>query len=245
MNDLDLVRAQLGSAFIFDADGTIVAHNDPPRTAADFKILLSGCAGGNIWHFAAGLDEARRSKIQRMFVTEPPLASFGQHPIHLALYMKVLANDAEPAKVSIGLNWHLPHDIAPPAAAAIVMSGTAEGDALLDSFRQNGVPPELVALGFTNTGEFWPPWCVVFEGSEIAALGFSARLGNAAADLGLVTVPEFRSRGFGSIATAAWAAHPALAHHTLFYSTQLSNLSSQRVTARLGLRFMGTTCRIG
>jgi RimJ/RimL family protein N-acetyltransferase len=107
------------------------------------------------------------------------------------------------------------------------------------------MPASLVALGFPDTGEFWPPWAAVFDGDEIAALGFAARLGARGADLGLVTVPAFRGRGYGAAATAAWAAHPALANRTLFYSTTLTNLSSQRVVARLGLRFIGTTCRIG
>lgn len=245
MSDLDLVRAQLRSAFIVDADGHIVAHNDPPRTAVDFKILLSGCKEGNVELFAAGLDRTRRVEVERFFATEPPLAQFAQHPIHLAHYAKILAGGEAPPKIAIGLNWHLRRGIGVPIEAPVVMSGTAAGDALMARFQNAGVPPALVALGFTDTDEFWAPWCAVFEGNEIAALGFSARLGDAAADLGLVTVPGFRGRGFGAIATAAWAAHPALACHTLFYSTQLTNLSSQRVVARLGLRFIGTTCRIG
>lgn len=244
MSDIDLVRAQLGSAFIFDASGNIVGHNDPPRTAIDFKILLSGCADGNVNLFAAGMDSERHTAVERLFADEPPLAQFAQHPVHLAQYAKILADGEAPPRISIGLNWHLPRDIRPLRTEPVIMSGTPEGDALTARFRDEGVSPALVAMGFTDTGEFWPPWCAVFEGDEITALGFSARLGDAAADLGLVTVPEFRGRGFGAIATAAWAAHPALARHTLFYSTQLTNLSSQRVVARLGLRFIGTTCRV-
>jgi hypothetical protein len=245
MNDLDLTRTQLGSAFIFDAAGDIVAHNDPGRTAVDFQILLSGCGNGNVGFFAVGLDDARRGEIARLFALEPPLAAFGQHPVHLATYANILSGSSDAPKVGIGLNWLLPHNVRPPAVAPIVMSGTAQGDALLERFRRDGVPPALAALGFTDIKEFWPPWCAIFAGDEIAALGFSARLGDSAADLGLVTVPDFRGRGLGASAAAAWSAHPALAQRTLFYSTQLTNLSSQRVTARLGLRFIGTTCRIG
>jgi hypothetical protein len=242
MTDLALVRTQLASAFVFYAEGHIVAHNDPSRTPADFKILLSGCTEGNIGLLAADLDDARRKEITHLFASEPPLVGFAQHPVHLAAYTKILGG---PAKISIGLNWHLPHDIRAPVAVRMVRSGTEEGDALMRRFRDEGTPPPLVELGFTNEDEFWLPWCAVFDGDGIAALSFAARLGEQGADLGLVTVPTFRGRGFGAAATAAWAAHPALARHTLFYSTTLSNLSSQRVVARLRLRFIGTTCRIG
>jgi predicted GNAT family acetyltransferase len=54
-----------------------------------------------------------------------------------------------------------------------------------------------------------------------------------------VTVPEFRARGFAAAAPAAWSRLPSLAGRALFYSTQTTNLSSQRVTARLGLRLIG------
>jgi hypothetical protein len=243
MNDLDLVRAQLATAFVFDTEGHIVAHNDPPRTPADFKLLLSGCADGNVECFTAGLDNVQRHAIAALFDAEPPLAGFAQHPVHLAAYAKILGTDAP--KIAIGLNWHLPHDVRSPVTARIVMSGTAEGEALLARFQREGMPASLVALGFPDTDEFWPPWVAVFDGDDVAALGFAARLGGEGADLGLVTVPAFRGRGYGAAATAAWAAHPALAKHTLFYSTSLTNLSSQRVVARLGLRFIGTTFRIG
>ncbi len=47
-----------------------------------------------------------------------------------------------------------------------------------------------------------------------------------------------------AVATAGWAAHPALANHALIYSTSLANTSSQRVTQRLGLRFIGASLRL-
>src|SRR6201999_1554917 len=105
-------------------------------------------------------------------------------------------------------------------------------------------PPELFAMGFTDIGEFWAPWSAVFCDGEIASLAFAARLGDDAADLGLITVPAFRGRGLGTAATAAWTNHPALPGRTLFYGTDIGNRCSQRVTERLGLRFVGSNCSI-
>jgi hypothetical protein len=55
-----------------------------------------------------------------------------------------------------------------------------------------------------------------------------------------------RRRGgrFAAAATAAWAARPALGDRVRFYSTQASNVSSQRVAQRLGLRLVGTTVSV-
>jgi predicted GNAT family acetyltransferase len=106
------------------------------------------------------------------------------------------------------------------------------------------MPEALVALGFVDVGEFWAPWCVALEGDEIASIAFAARLGPAGAETGVATVPALRGRGFAAAATAGWASLPALDGRTLFYSTSRTNLSSQRVAQRLGLRFIGATFSI-
>jgi hypothetical protein len=59
-------------------------------------------------------------------------------------------------------------------------------------------------------------------------------------DVGVATMRPFRGRGSAAAATAGWAALPAIRGLHSFYSTSWSNVSSQRVTERLGLRFIGT-----
>jgi predicted GNAT family acetyltransferase len=86
---------------------------------------------------------------------------------------------------------------------------------------------------------------VALAGDDIAALAFAARLGERGAEIGVVTLPQFRGRGFAAAATAAWSALPMLQDRALFYSTHRDNLSSQRVIARLGLPFLGVSMRLG
>lgn len=59
------------------------------------------------------------------------------------------------------------------------------------------------------------------------------------AEAGVWTHLAFRGRGNAAAVTAAWASLAAPGHRRLFYSTDATTLSSQRVAARLNLRHMG------
>ena len=98
--------------------------------------------------------------------------------------------------------------------------------------------------GFRQIEDLWPPWCAAMVDGEIASLAFTTRLSAVGAELGLATAKSFRGRGLAAAATAGWTGLPVLHSRALFYSTSRTNLSSQRVVARLGLRFIGTSFRI-
>src|SRR5207302_1577830 len=131
-----------------------------------------------------------------------------------------------------------PHDV------PLVSSGTPAGETLLARLAQDGMPQPLAALGFSSPSEFWPPWCLALQDGEIASIAFAARLSPTAAETGVVTVPKSRGQGLAAAVTAGWAAHPALRGRALFYGTSRANVSSQRVVARLGLRFLGASLSI-
>lgn len=240
MNDLELLRLERAALFVFDANGRIVSQNDPNRLPPP-KMHILGCAQGNICSLRSDVPEDVAGKILELFAEEPPLE--GLPPVHAAQYAASLVDgEAEPIS---GLVWHLPNSIGHTSDVRVFRSGTEQGNALLERFARDGVQTDLFEMGFTNVDEFWTPWCAVFCGDDVASLGFTARLGRNSAEHGLVTVPKHRSRGFGANATAAWASHPELESRILFYSTSVSNLSSRRVTARLGLRPIGRSWRLG
>ena len=68
--------------------------------------------------------------------------------------------------------------------------------------------------------------------------------GQTGAEVGIVTVPALRGRGYATAATAGWASLPALRRRVLFYSALQTNVSSRRVAERLGLRFLGGSLTI-
>src|SRR5690606_28612580 len=119
-----------------------------------------------------------------------------------------------------------------------------EGARLEETLIRDGMQPDLVEMGFRQVSDLWAPWCLALQDGQIASLAFAARLGGGGAELGLATLPAFRGRGLAAAATAGWSALPALAGRTLFYSTAASNLASQRVVAKLGLKFIGPTMSI-
>ena len=102
----------------------------------------------------------------------------------------------------------------------------------------------MLALGFVDGGELWAPWCVALHQDEVASIAFAARLGPSATETGVTTVPAFRGHGFAAAATAGWVSLPSLRGRALFYSTSRTNVSSQRVAQRLGLRFLGASLDI-
>jgi predicted GNAT family acetyltransferase len=106
------------------------------------------------------------------------------------------------------------------------------------------MPESLLALGFVDGGELWAPWCVALHQDEVASIAFAARLGPSATETGVTTVPAFRGHGFAAAATAGWVSLPSLRGRALFYSTSRTNVSSQRVAQRLGLRFLGASLDI-
>jgi hypothetical protein len=77
----------------------------------------------------------------------------------------------------------------------VVRSHSVEGAQLLEQLEANGMPEASAAMGFGDTRDLWPPWCVALEGDAVAAVAFAARLSPLAAEVGVVTAPAFRRRG--------------------------------------------------
>lgn len=126
----------------------------------------------------------------------------------------------------------------------LIGSGTNDGDRFLAGLGQQGMPIEFRAMGFADTSHFWAPWCAAFAGEEFASIAFTSGLSAAAAEAGVNTAPAERGRGMGAAACEGWASHRALQGRRLFYDTDRTNVSSQKVAQRLALRFVGARLSI-
>jgi predicted GNAT family acetyltransferase len=103
------------------------------------------------------------------------------------------------------------------------------------------LPAPLTDIGFSTVGKLWTPWCLALSDGEVASIAETVRIGAAGAEVGVNTVPDRRGRGLAAAATAGWARSPSLEGLTRFYSTSVTNRSSQRVAERLGLHVLGAS----
>ena len=141
------------------------------------------------------------------------------------------AFEASPA----GPVYEQPNAAPVPPGHHLVRSWEDDGRQVNAAWRAGGFPKSLLDLGFIDADDVWQPWVLLMNDGEIAALCQSARLTAEGAEVGVITAPSFRGRGFAGVVTAAWTGCPALADLSLFYSTSATNFASQAVAAKLGL----------
>ncbi len=196
MEDHDLLALEASVLFVMSDSGRVVCENSSDRSAAP-RLSLAGCASLNIVRVRDDVDEKTSQAIESLAATEPALREPESTPVHIDEYVELLAAEAPVEDFGSGLIWTFPERLAYEHSATLVASDTAEGYRLLARLAEEGMPAALVAAGFVDIGEFWAPWCVALDGDEIASIAFAARLGPAAAETGVFTVPAYRGRGFG------------------------------------------------
>lgn len=242
-DDLRLLGIDLASCLVISSPGRFERENDPDRSIGP-RFAFFGCRHGNVFAVRRDVDDLLARDILALAADEPPWSNPAARPSRLTRIVDLLSKKAPVGAIAPGLIYRLPHQTPFEHPARIVRGDTPTGVAFSGRIADRGFPPSLLAMGFTGVGDLWPPWCAALDGEQIAALAFAARLGDEGAEIGIVTAPEFRHRGFAAAATAAWSRLSALAHRALFYSTQTTNRSSRRVAARLGLRQIGSSLRV-
>jgi hypothetical protein len=229
--------------FVMSATGRIERENDPDRSSGP-RVFFAGCPFGNLTRVRYDLSEDVAIRMLDVAAKEPPWRDPDAMPACAEKIVELLSG-GQPAARSMALIYQLPNGLRYEHPAAIVRGDCEEGRQMLARLADRGTPDYMQTAGFKGVGDFWEPWCVALDTTEIAAMAFAARLGVSGAELGVYTFPKYRGRGLAAAVTAAWSSMPSLNQHALFYSTSNSNRSSQRVTARLGLRLIGTSFRVG
>jgi hypothetical protein len=242
-DDLRLLQVDIDTMFVMSASGRIERENDPDRSSGP-RVFFVGCPFGNLSRVRYDVDDAIAMRILEAAAAEPPWRDPDAMPACAEKIVELLS-EGKPAAVSTALIYQLPNGMRYEHPAAIVRGDSDEGRQILARLADRGMPDYMQTAGFKGVGDFWEPWCVALDGTEIASMAFAARLGVSGAELGVYTFPNYRGRGLAAAVTADWSSMPSFNQHALFYSTSKSNRSSQRVTARLGLRLIGTSVRIG
>jgi hypothetical protein len=241
--DIELLEVDARTLFLLSHDERIDRENDPDRSPGP-AFWMAGCGSGNVLRLRTDIADEIAAKIETLAESEPPLAGVESRPQHLDRYLDMLGDGVAPMQATQELIYELPHALACKGGATLIASDSPEGQDLVQALSRRGMPEGLSSLGFRQIEDLWPPWCAAMVDGEIASLAFTTRLSAVGAELGLATAKSFRGRGLAAAATAGWTGLPVLHSRALFYSTSRTNLSSQRVVARLGLRFIGTSFRI-
>mgnify|MGYP000885809242 CR=1 FL=1 len=240
MNDRESLALEADTVFDLTPKGRPL-HGAAPDHVTAPRFRIAGCPAGTVYRIRHDVHEKTARALAQVAGTEPPFPEPWAAPVHLDAYRRLLAIEAPVERIDEGIVWVFPEHLTFEHPARLVASGTPDGDRLLARLAECGMPQPLVAAGFKDVGELWAPWCLALDGDEIAALAFTVGLRPASAEVGVYTLAPYRGRGLAAAATAGWSRLPALRGKTLFYATSRENVSSQRVVARLGLRFLGTS----
>lgn len=241
--DLALLAIDFRTLFVPGSTERILRENDPDRSPGPL-FWLAGSGEGNIAGVRQDVDDGVAAELLALARSEPPFHVPGTLPLHIGRYERLLACDGAPPRRDLELIYELPRHLPVTDGDELLFSGSPEAQAFMAEIARRGMPETLVALKLREPADLWPPWCMLFCDGEPASIAFAARLSGEGAELGLVTVPRFRGRGFASMVTAAWSNHAALAARALFYSAAQDNKASRRVIERLALRPIGTSLRL-
>lgn len=236
MIGINTIHAQ--TSFAHTVSGRISYENSPDRGPAPL-FWFGGGAYGNAVRFRSDVPDSIVRKIEMLIATEAPLTDFESAPRSLSEIQKILSEFAPALKVKKAVAYTFRDAPNYNHSLPVTKYDTSKGEQLLARIDADGMPHDLFDMGFIDRTHFWPPWCIVCDGDSIASIAFTARRSEAGAEVGVVTTPLSRGRGFAAAAVSAWASLPAFSNLPLFYGTDSTNVSSQRVAERLQLARLG------
>jgi len=241
-SELGLLGLHRQTAFTFDDRGRMTCESAPDRSRGR-RFSLAGCREGNLAVIRDDVSDPAARELELLVAQEPPLCLPESVPDHLESYLSVLDAEGSPVAPLFGLLWTFSGPVTYQRGVELVWSGTAQGDELMARF-DHVVPASLASAGFRVPTDLWEPWCVAMEDGQVGSIAETVRKGTRGAEVGVDTAVGLRGHGLGAAATAGWSSHPELEQMSLFYSTARENMSSRRLTERLGLHFLGSTFAI-
>ena len=228
VSDLELLEVEIETLWPMDEHERITTGPDLViASAPSGSTAAVGSAVSN--QLAAELKaRVRQSRSETVSGSPPPVLE------HCRRLLEAELGPVELMPAS-GPSYLIPDSIAFPAAVRLVRSNEPDIAALRDANPGNWEAEEWQDLLDGRLG----PWVMALDHGLVIAICHTPRSGARGAEAGVWTRPGFRGRGHAAAVTAAWAALVRPDGRRLFYSAARTNLSSQRVAARLGLRPLG------
>lgn len=227
--ELDLLEMQIEALFTQDDRGRIVAVNEPEDGPAP-RFFFGRTSEGNRWRVRRDLPEAAARRLEDLAIREPVGGDIRAMPRQLDAMLAVLSEAGEGRVGHVGPAYRFPDDLDAPTGVTRI---TASNARLLRS-----MPAYLADV--ERGLDVYEPRLVVIEDGVAVSICNSARLTDRAAEAGVDTLADYRSRGYASRVVAAWALAIRETSRTPLYSTSWDNLASQAVARTLGLVMYGS-----
>jgi hypothetical protein len=235
-SDTELLEVEIDTLWLRDKRNRLVKECRPNGLAAPHLVIAVSSAG---WTLAldSEVSDALAEELRAMVATEPPSPDPTVPPAVLARGMQLLRDSLGPTVLTSGPSYLVPDGTTFGPTAEILRSGDENTEVLHGQGieRLNWPAEEWSQLLDGSLG----PWAMAMIGDQVVSICHSARLTEHGAEAGVWTDTDFRGHGHAAAVTAAWAALLASSGRHLFYSTSTTNVSSQRVAARLHLRPIG------
>jgi RimJ/RimL family protein N-acetyltransferase len=233
--DLELLEIEIETLWATDHRGRLV-HTRKAIVRVAPHLVIGVSNDGQIAAIGHEVPDGLAVELQGA-VAGAPLSPPTTPPASITHCEHLLKNAVGPVVLSSGPGYVIPRNAAFESAAVILHSDDGNAESLRDQIpkRPNWSAEEWNLL----LDGFFGPWAVATIGGKVIAICHTARLADRGAEAGVWTDPDFRGQGHAAAVTAAWASLLAPSGRHLFYSTSATNLSSQRVAARLNLHSIG------
>jgi GNAT superfamily N-acetyltransferase len=217
------LRLRARTLFKLDRRGRMLACNDEEGGSAP-RFFLSRTSAGNVWLCRADLERDLVDAVAAFCQREPTPRLDSPLPTHHTEYLRLLAAYAPIASVGGGPAYCFDLGRAPAAAAPGVAIHRHNAHLLHGGMQawQDCVPDRV------------PMLAAIVAGHAVAVCA-SVRIGRAAHEAGIETLPAYRRQGYATQVATAWAAAVATLGAVPLYSTAWQNQASRAVAARLGL----------
>ena len=222
--DLQLMRIQAETLYRYDADGRMRCVNEPGDPPAP-RFFMGRTAQGNLWRFRHDMPAAIVEQLEVLCRAEPVSADLAPAPLRYDPIRALLQAQAPIEEEYRGPAYRVPDSAQRPAGVVLIAEAN---QLLLEPWFMDLLPvePEQTIAA-------------VVEAGAAVAVCFCSRLTGRAAEAGVETMAGFRRRGYAAAAVAGWAAEMRRRGRVALYSTSWSNLASQGVARKLGMRLYG------
>ena len=221
--DLELLEIQIDAWFTHDPEGRIVSTKEPGGGPAP-RFFLGRTGEGNLWRVRHDVPPDTARQLVELARNEPVHDDLRAAPGNLDAMMDALRKDHEPLEDS-GPAYRFPDDLPAPANVTRITRAN------LDLLRR--IVPDMDDLE-RDFEQCEPSTAIVVDGAAVADC-YSSCLTMRAAEAGVVTLDDYRGRGYASAVVAAWAHILRDSGRIPLYSTTWDNLASQGVARKLGL----------